>query len=102
MGRMYGDYQLREAGGFYWLINMSQSGKDYRQPLRLNETGALLLTGCYEGKTAEKMACELSECYGLPVEEMKKDVDAFLAQLVANGVVFDRKAPQEAWKGIHL
>ena len=95
MGRMFGDYQLREAGGFYWLIDMSQSGKEYRQPLRLNETGALLLTGCYEGKTAKELAGELSERYGLPVEEMKKDVDVFLAQLVANGISFGRKAPQD-------
>lgn len=94
MNRMFGDYQLREAGGFYWLINMSQSGKEYMQPLRLNETGAMLLTGYYEGRTAGELACELSERYELPVEEMKKDVDAFLVQLAANGISFAGKAPK--------
>ena len=95
MNRMLGDYQLRKAAGFYWLIDMKQSGEAYRQPLRLNETGALLLSGRYEGKTAKELACELSERYELPVEEMKKDVDAFFVQLAANGISFNRKAPQD-------
>lgn len=88
MNQMFGDYQLREAAGSYWLIDMKQAGKEWRQPLRLNETGALLLKGVYEGRTPEKLAEELAACYGLPLEEMKEDVDAFLAQLDANGIDF--------------
>ncbi|MCI7131274.1 MAG: PqqD family protein [Lachnospiraceae bacterium] len=88
MNRMFGDYQLREAAGYYWLIDMRQSGKEWRQPLRLNETGALLLVGFYEGRTPEELAGELAEHYELPPEEMKADVDAFLAQLATNGMTF--------------
>ena len=89
MNRMFGDYQLREAAGFYWLIDMKQSGKEWKQPLRLNETGAFLLQGVYEGRTPEELADELSERYELPTEEMQKDVHAFLAQLSENGVIFE-------------
>ena len=88
MNQMFGDYQLREAAGFYWLIDMKQDGKKWRQPLRLNETGALLLQGVYEGQTPEELAEELAKCYGLPITEMRGDVDAFLAQLEKNGISF--------------
>lgn len=88
MNRMYGNYQLREAAGFYWLIDMSQSGRAWKQPLRLNETGALLLEGFYEGRTPEELVCMLAECYELPPEELREDVQAFLAQLRASGITF--------------
>lgn len=88
MNRMLGDYQLREAAGFYWLIDMKQSGGTWRQPLRLNETGALLVQGVFDGKTPEELTEGLAESYELSSEEMRGDVDAFLAQLDANGITF--------------
>ena len=88
MGRMFGDYQLREAGGFYWLIDMRQSGKTWKQPLRLNETGAFLLQGVYEGNTREELAAALAAHYEMAAEELQEDVDAFLAQLDMHQITF--------------
>lgn len=88
MNQMFGDYQLREAAGFYWLIDMKQSGETWRPPLQLNETGALLFAGIYDGRTKEELAGELAERYQLPMEEMEADVEAFLTQLTANGISF--------------
>ena len=88
MNQMFGDYQLRKAAGSYWLIDMRQSGKDWRQPLRLNETGVQLLEGFYEGRTPDELADDLAERYELSPEEVREDVHAFLAQLAANGVIF--------------
>ena len=36
----------------------------------------------------EELAEELAKCYGLPITEMRGDVDAFLAQLEKNGIAF--------------
>ena len=33
-------YQIRQAAGMYWLLDMEQPGIPYRQPVLLNETGA--------------------------------------------------------------
>lgn len=88
MNRVFGDYQLREAAGCYWLIDMRQSGKTWKQPLRLNETGAFLLQGVYEGKTREELAAALAAHYEMSAEELQEDVDLFLAQLAAHQVTF--------------
>lgn len=88
MNQMLGDYQLREAAGFYWLIDMKQSGKEWHRPLRLNETGALLFTGLSQGHSPEELAGELAAKYELTQEEMQADVNAFLSQLAANGITF--------------
>lgn len=91
MNRMYGNYQLREAAGYYWLIDMTQTGRAWEKPLQLNETGAMLLSGFYEGRTIQELAEELAEGYGYPAEEMRADVEAFYSQLAANGISFAKK-----------
>lgn len=88
MDQMFGDYQLREAAGCYWLIDMRQSGRTWKQPLRLNETGAFLLQGVYEGNTREELAAALAAHYEMAAEELQEDVDAFLAQLDMHQITF--------------
>ena len=88
MNQMFGDYQLREAAGCYWLIDMRQSGRTWKQPLRLNETGAFLLQGVYEGNTREELAAALAAHYEMAAEELQEDVDAFLAQLDMHQITF--------------
>ena len=91
MSERYGDYQLREAAGFWWLIDMAQTGEDFRMPLRLNGTGAQLFrelsAGCGEAELAERMAPE----YGIEKEELRRDIAAFAAQLAANGIRFAQR-----------
>ena len=67
---------------------MKQSGKEWKQPLRLNETGAFLLQGVYEGKTPEELTEELAKSYELSPKDVQEDVTIFLAQLDANGISF--------------
>ena len=88
MSQGFGEYELREAAGCYWLSDVSQSGRTWQQPLRLNETGAFLLQGVYEGKTREKLAAALAAHYEMDAEELQEDVDAFLAQLKAHQITF--------------
>lgn len=88
MNQMYGKYQLREAAGFWWLIDMTQTGEDFAAPLQLNETGAMLFRGLCEGLDEEELADRLASGYGLLVKEAREDVAAFAAQLAANGIRF--------------
>ena len=84
MNQMYGKYQLREAAGFWWLIDMTQTGEDFAAPLQLNETGAMLFRGLCEALDEDRLASG----YGLLVREAREDVAAFAAQLAANGIRF--------------
>jgi hypothetical protein len=87
---MYGTYQLREAAGFYWLVNMEQSGKDWQVPLRLNETGVMLLEHLAAGETEDALAEYLAGYYELPVEQARADVQSFLKELAAKGMKFPK------------
>ena len=87
MNQMFGNYQLREAAGAWWLIDMAQSGEDFVVPLRLNETGAALFRVLYEGFDEEELEGLAAE-YGIEVEELREGAAAFAAQLAANGIRF--------------
>ncbi len=91
MNEMYGNYQLREAAGSWWLIDMAQTGEDFRMPLRLNETGALFFRELYAGCGEKELARRLAPEYGIEEEELREDIAAFAAQLVANGIRFGRR-----------
>ncbi len=86
MEQMLGAYQLREAAGAYWLLDMQQDGREYRQPLQLNETGARIVRGIAGGKTAEQLTAELAAYYELPEEQLSEDVHGFFAQLRESGI----------------
>lgn len=88
MNRMIGNYQLREAGGYCWLIDMTQTGKDWKRPLCLNESGARILQGLAEKRSMEEIAAELAGDYDLPMQRIREDMDAFLAQLCTSGITF--------------
>jgi hypothetical protein len=88
MNQMFGTWQLREAAGFYWLLDMAQSGKDWRKPLRLNETGVLLLTHLAAGESEDALTELLMERYGLPREEAGADVQGFRKELEVHGITF--------------
>ena len=47
---MNGDrrYQIRHAAGQYWLLDMHQEVEDYKAPIVMNETGALILQSFWE------------------------------------------------------
>ena len=81
------EYQLRRAAGVYWLLAMNQSGKEYRKPLALNESGALIWTAIEQGKTKEVIAEEIKERFSLSKEEALADIESFLEELRVYGIV---------------
>jgi len=78
-------YQIRHAAGKYWLLDMEQTG-DYKQPIVMNETGALILENYWRTGSYEKTAEALAAVYEIEPEEVSGDVEAFLEQLKQQGV----------------
>ena len=80
-------YQLRQAAGKYWLLDMQQEPGRYRAPVAMNETGAIILEHYWEQKDPMDAARALSETYEIKLEEALPDVNAFLEELKRQGIV---------------
>ena len=79
-------YQLRHAAGSYWLLVMEQTGKDYIQPVSLNEAGAEIWRRLQEKDTVEQIAEEYHRRFQIPVTEAMADIEQFLGQLKKQGI----------------
>lgn len=75
----YARLVIRGAAGCFWLVDTMQSGRPYRPPLKVNESGAEIFRALSLGKTAEETASELAETYGAAYSEVLEDVKAFTA-----------------------
>lgn len=53
----------------------------------LNESAAEIWRGIAAGKPAETIAAELAEASHAPVETVRRDVDAFIAEGIAMGLL---------------
>lgn len=71
-------FLLREAAGSFWLLDMRQSGKEFRKPAELNESAAQIWEWYASGKEAAEIAKKLSKKYGIPEKEALEDVLQFL------------------------
>lgn len=83
---MKSNYTLRKAAGSYWLLDLAQDGKDYRRPLELNESGALLWKRFCEGDSVKEAAAALCREYGILSDEAAADTVSFLDGLRAAGI----------------
>ena len=79
-------YQLRHAAGRYWLLDMQQDGLDYKKPIELNESAALIWKWMQQGATREKIAQEIQKNYGIPMEQARADTEQFIMQPVYKAV----------------
>ena len=69
---------LREAAGFFWLVDAAQSGRPYIPPLRMNEAAAGIWRSLSLGKTPEETAAGLAETGEVTAEEALEDVKAVI------------------------
>lgn len=79
-------YMLRKAAGSYWLLDMEQDGKQYKEPIELNESGAIIWDLVCKGREELAVAEYIAEQYGIGLAEAKEDVRQFLAGLEAAGI----------------
>lgn len=80
-------YQLRQAAGSYWLLDMEQEGKHYRKPVVLNESGAKIWELLQEGQTIDQIADYLKNRYDIGADEAKQDVRQFTEVLKREGIL---------------
>ena len=81
-----GRYQIREAAGRFWLIDMEQSAGAYCPPVGMNESGAIILKSFLETGDVKQCALKLQEEFGIEVQEAEEDAEDFLRQLRAKGI----------------
>ncbi|MBQ1849163.1 MAG: PqqD family protein [Lachnospiraceae bacterium] len=79
-------YQLREAAGKYWLLDMEQKPGKYFPPIAMNETGAMILTSYWKKNDPKDAATLLSDTYEITLEEALSDVNDFLSDLKRKGI----------------
>lgn len=84
-------YKVRKAAGSYWLLDMEQDGKYYREPIELNESGAAIWEFASRGWDVPAIAERLAGQYGIGTETVKEDVLQFLKGLEAVGVSIETK-----------
>lgn len=74
-------YQLRHAGGLYWLLDMEQSGASYKDPLPLNAAGAEIWEMFARGMGEDDISERLCKKYGVLKSQVLNDVHDFIMQI---------------------
>lgn len=74
-------FQLRHAAGLYWLLDMEQDEKSYKNPLPMNEMGAEIFKLMQEGKNNLQIAEILVGRYSSKPEDVLRDIVGFEMQL---------------------
>lgn len=80
-------FQLRQAAGSYWLLNMNQKGIPYEPPLMLNEIGADIWKKLEAGWAPENIAEDISKEYHILHKEAMEDVLIFCSKLLEYGIL---------------
>lgn len=88
---MNNGYRIRKAAGSYWLLDMEQDGKNYKEPMQLNESGARIWELASQGRDVSFIAEYLAKQYGIGIEMAKEDVRQFLEGLETAGVPIETK-----------
>lgn len=88
---MSSGYMIRKAAGSYWLLCMEQDGKDYKEPIEINESGARIWELASQGRDVPVIAEDLAKQYGMDIEMVKEDVRQFLEGLKSAGVSIETK-----------
>lgn len=79
-------YQLREAAGHFYLLDMMQTGEAYKRPMELNAIGAEIWQMMAEGCTTEQVVERLAKEYDAEETDIREDVLQFQKSLLAYGV----------------
>lgn len=80
-------YQIRHAGGRYWLLDMEQSGLNYKASLSLNESAGFIYERLVQGKDVWQIAEDMSVNFGIGKKEAIADIDEFIRQMVKKGII---------------
>ena len=79
-------YQLRQAAGAYWLLDMEQ-GEQYKKPFMLNECGAYIYRAYISGMSVDEIMQAFAKEYGLSFSCAQSDVGQFMMELRQQGII---------------
>ena len=79
-------YQLRQAAGAYWLLDMEQ-GEQYKKPFTLNECGAYIYRAYISGMSEDEIMQAFAKEYGLSFSCAQSDVGQFMMELRQQGII---------------
>ena len=79
-------YQLRQAAGAYWLLDMEQ-GEQYKKPFMLNECGAYIYCAYISGMSEDEIMQAFAKEYGLSFSCAQSDVGQFMMELRQQGII---------------
>ena len=79
-------YQLRQAAGAYWLLDMEQ-GEQYKKPFMLNECGADIYRAYISGMSEDEIMQAFAKEYGLSFSCAQSDVGQFMMELRQQGII---------------
>ena len=79
-------YQLRQAAGAYWLLDMEQ-GEQYKKPFMLNECGAYIYRAYISGMSEDEIMQAFEKEYGLSFSCAQSDVGQFMMELRQRGII---------------
>lgn len=83
-------YLLQKIGNTHYLLPYGQKIADQQRGMELNETARILWEALETPKTMEELQQKMIRCYEVPEEEqeeLKKDIQAFVQELLAFGAV---------------
>lgn len=79
--------QIRHANGKYYLLDMEQDGLNYKIPPVLNESAVYIYNSLENEKTVEEIALDMSNRFGITVEEAAADINEFIKQMEEKGII---------------
>ncbi len=85
----YPGFVLRHAAGMWNLLDLSHPEFPYKEPLRLNESGAIIWQEIERGMNLDAISQELVKEYGISQKEADSDLRDFCEKLKAFGVPLD-------------
>ena len=79
-------YQLRQAAGAYWLLDMEQ-GEQYKKAFMLNVCGAYIYRAYISGMSEDEIMQAFAKEYGLSFSCAQSDVGQFMMELRQRGII---------------
>lgn len=81
------DFILREIAGEYVLVPTGSASKVFDGIITFNEQAAFLWNNIDECETVEALVKKLTDEYDVDAEVAKRDVEVFVSQLLAAGII---------------
>ncbi len=83
-------YQIRTVAGIHWLLDMQQPGyPEYVRPIPLNQSAKEIWDKIEKGDSRQKIAEDLCKEKGISKEMALRDLDDWIMQLKARGVIIE-------------